>query len=44
MDIVTHGITGVLASRALPSGYKGSLMAAAIIGGLAPDLDVIAGL
>ena len=24
MDIVTHGITGVLASRALPSGYMGT--------------------
>jgi len=44
MDIVSHGITGVLVSRALPSGDKGFLMAAAIIGGLAPDLDVIAGL
>lgn len=42
MDIVTHGITGVLISRALPGGSKGSMMAAAIIGGLAPDLDTVA--
>lgn len=44
MDIVTHGITGVLLSRALPSGERGAMMAAGIIGALAPDLDVIAGL
>ena len=42
MDIVTHGITGVLVSRALPSGHGGSLMAAGPIGALAPDLDVVA--
>jgi membrane-bound metal-dependent hydrolase YbcI (DUF457 family) len=44
MDIVTHGITGVLVSRAFPSGDKGSMMMAGLIGALAPDLDVIAGL
>jgi len=44
MDIFTHGITGVLISRALPSGSKRSIMAAGLIGALAPDLDVIAGL
>ncbi|MBI4490566.1 MAG: metal-dependent hydrolase, partial [Deltaproteobacteria bacterium] len=44
MDIVTHGITGVLISRALPSGDKGSMMMAALIGALAPDVDVVAGL
>jgi inner membrane protein len=42
MDIVTHGITGVLVSRALPNGHKGSTMAAGLIGALAPDLDAIA--
>jgi len=42
MDIVTHGITGVLVARALPSGDKGSVMAAGLIGALAPDLDAIA--
>jgi inner membrane protein len=42
MDIVTHGITGVLASRALPSGQRGACMAAGLIGALAPDLDVVA--
>ena len=42
MDIVTHGITGVLVSRALPSGYRGSMMTAGLIGALAPDLDGIA--
>lgn len=44
MDIVTHGITGVLFSRALPSGDKGPIMAAGLIGALAPDLDAAAGL
>jgi inner membrane protein len=44
MDVVTHGITGILVSRALPSGNKTSMMAAGIIGALAPDLDGIAGL
>jgi len=42
MDIVTHGVTGVLVSRAVPSGYKTSVMAAGFIGALAPDLDLIA--
>jgi inner membrane protein len=42
MDIVTHGITGVLVSRAVPSGHKTSVMAAGFIGALAPDLDLIA--
>lgn len=42
MDIVTHGITGVLVSRALPSGSKGSMMAAGLIGALAPDVDAVA--
>jgi inner membrane protein len=42
MDIVTHGITGVLVSRALPTGHKGATMAAGLIGALAPDLDAIA--
>ena len=42
MDIVTHGITGVLVSRALPSGHRGSMMAAGLIGALAPDVDVVA--
>jgi len=42
MDIVTHGITGVLVSRAVPSGHKTSVMAAGLIGALAPDLDAIA--
>ena len=42
MDIVTHGITGVLVSRAVPSGHKTSVMAAGLIGALAlfsPDMD-----
>jgi inner membrane protein len=42
MDIVTHGITGVLVSRALPRGDNFSAMTAGLIGALAPDLDVIA--
>lgn len=42
MDVVTHGITGVLISRALPSGGRVSMMAAGLIGAVAPDLDVIA--
>jgi len=42
MDIVTHGITGILVSRAFPSGHKTSVMAACFIGALAPDLDLIA--
>jgi len=42
MDIVTHGITGFLVSRAVPSGHKASVMAAGFIGALAPDLDAIA--
>jgi len=42
MDILTHGITGVLVSRALPGGHRGSMMAAGLIGALAPDLDVVA--
>ena len=42
MDIVTHGITGVLVSRALPGGDKGPMMMAGLMGALAPDLDVIA--
>ncbi|MGH7846345.1 MAG: metal-dependent hydrolase [Candidatus Binatia bacterium] len=42
MDIVTHGITGVLVSRALPSGHRGSMMMAGLIGALAPDVDVVA--
>lgn len=42
MDIVTHGITGVLVSRALPGGHRGLMMAAGLIGALAPDLDVVA--
>lgn len=42
MDIVTHGITGVLVSRALPSGQRGSMMTAGLIGALAPDLDIVA--
>jgi len=44
MDIVTHGITGVLVSRAFPSGNSGSMMMAVLMGALAPDLDVVAGL
>jgi len=42
MDIVTHGITGVLVSRAVPCGHKASVMAAGLIGALAPDLDLTA--
>ncbi len=42
MDVVTHGITGVLVSRALPSGHNASVMAAGLIGALAPDLDAVA--
>jgi membrane-bound metal-dependent hydrolase YbcI (DUF457 family) len=42
MDIVTHGITGILVSLAVPSGHKASVMAAGLIGALAPDLDAIA--
>lgn len=42
MDIVTHGITGVLVSRALPSGDRRPIMAAGLIGALAPDVDIVA--
>lgn len=42
MDIVTHGITGVLVSRAIPSGNRGVSIATGLVGALAPDLDVIA--
>ena len=42
MDIVTHGITGILVSRAVPSGHKTSVMAAGFIGARAPDFDLIA--
>src|SRR3989304_6215001 len=42
MDIVTHGITGVLVSRVLPGGAKGPMMMAGLMGALAPDLDVFA--
>ncbi|MGH7775515.1 MAG: metal-dependent hydrolase, partial [Candidatus Binatia bacterium] len=41
MDIVTHGITGALVSRALPGGQSAPMMAAGLIGALAPDLDAI---
>jgi len=42
MDIVTHGITGILFARAVPNGDRRPLMATGLIGALAPDLDVIA--
>ena len=42
MDVVTHGITGLLVSRSLPRGDGKSMMAAGLIGALAPDLDAIA--
>lgn len=41
MDIVTHGITGVLISRTLPGGDRRSLMAAGLLGAVVPDLDGI---
>lgn len=44
MDIVTHGITGLLVSRAQRNGDRSSLMMAGLIGALTPDLDAIAGL
>jgi len=42
MDIVTHGITGVLVARALPSGDGRSMMAAGLVGAAAPDVDIVA--
>jgi hypothetical protein len=39
---VTHGITGVLVSRAIPNGDRRKVMVAALFGALAPDLDGIA--
>jgi inner membrane protein len=42
MDIVTHGITGLLVARALPSGAEAPVMVAGLIGALAPDLDAVA--
>lgn len=42
MDIVTHGITGVLVSRTLPSGDRRPIMAAGLVGVLAPDVDIVA--
>jgi len=41
MDFLTHGITGVLAARTLPGGHQRSIMIAALIGALAPDLDAV---
>ena len=42
MDIVTHGMAGALVSRAIPSGHRASMLAAGLIGALAPDLDAAA--
>lgn len=42
MDTITHGITGVLVSRALPGGDRRPMMVAGLLGALAPDLDAIA--
>ena len=42
MDTITHGITGVLVSRALPGGDRAPMMVAGLLGALAPDLDSIA--
>jgi len=42
MDIVAHGITGLLVARALPSGAEAPVMVAGLIGALAPDLDAVA--
>lgn len=44
MDIVTHGITGVLIARTLPHGNRVSTMAVGLMGALAPDLDFVVGL
>jgi inner membrane protein len=42
MDAITHGVTGVLLTRAVPNGDRSPTMAAGLIGALAPDLDGIA--
>ena len=44
MDIVTHGLVGVLAVRAFRSRTSWPVVAAAVGGALAPDLDGVAGL
>ncbi|MFQ5904339.1 MAG: metal-dependent hydrolase [Candidatus Binatia bacterium] len=42
MDIVTHGMMGVLIARTIPTGHRRSMITAALIGALAPDLDAAA--
>jgi membrane-bound metal-dependent hydrolase YbcI (DUF457 family) len=42
MDIVTHGLTGLLVARAATGRALGKAGAAAVAGALAPDLDLIA--
>jgi membrane-bound metal-dependent hydrolase YbcI (DUF457 family) len=44
MDIVTHGLVGVLAVRAFRSRTSWPVVAAAVGGALAPDLDGVAAL
>jgi inner membrane protein len=44
MDIVTHGLVGVLAVRAFRSRTSWPVVAVAVGGALAPDLDGVAGL
>ena len=42
MDIVTHGLAGALVARAVRSRLPWPGVVAAVGGGLAPDLDVVA--
>lgn len=42
MDIVTHGVTGLLVARVATRDSWGIRTAAVLVGSLAPDLDVVA--
>jgi inner membrane protein len=42
MDIVSHGLTGLLLARATTSAPRGPVATAVIVGALSPDLDTLA--
>lgn len=42
MDIVSHGLTGLLLARAMTSAPRAPVTAAVVVGALSPDLDALA--
>lgn len=42
MDILTHGMSGLLTGRAVTRSFGKATVAASVIGALAPDLDLLA--